>query len=127
MKENDWRAFITNQICAKTNCIEMAIYIQLFIQITYSDTILLHSVCISYEIYIHSELQTVHILKEAAMADELKAEYKRLQEKKRIKKDDALEVDEFEWIQVEKIALVIVLSFQSNNTNAVFIHLKLPS
>ena len=35
------------------------------------------------------------------MADEIKAEYKRLQEKKRPKKDDALEVDEFEWIQVE--------------------------
>ena len=35
------------------------------------------------------------------MADEIKAEYKRLQEKKRPKKDDALEVDEFEWIQVD--------------------------
>ena len=35
------------------------------------------------------------------MADEIKAEYKRLQEKKRPKTDDAIEVDEFEWIQVE--------------------------
>ena len=35
------------------------------------------------------------------MADEIKAEYKRLQEKKRPKKDDAHEVDEFEWIQVD--------------------------
>ena len=34
------------------------------------------------------------------MADEIKAEYKRLQAKKR-PKDDQLEVDEFEWIQVE--------------------------
>ena len=34
------------------------------------------------------------------MADELKAEYKRLQAKKR-PKDDQLEVDEFEWIQVK--------------------------
>ena len=58
-------------------------------------------VCILIELYIHSELQTIHILKGAAMADEIKAEYKRLQEKKRPKKDDALEVDEFEWIQVK--------------------------
>ena len=35
-----------------------------------------------------------------AMADEIKAEYKRLQEKKRPKNNDTLEVDEFEWIQV---------------------------
>ena len=35
------------------------------------------------------------------MADEIKAEYKRLQEKKKPKKDDAIEVDEFEWIQVK--------------------------
>ena len=35
------------------------------------------------------------------MADEIKAEYKRLQEKKRKKTDAAIEVDEFEWIQVE--------------------------
>ena len=34
------------------------------------------------------------------MADEIKAEYKRLQEKKRPKNNDTLEVDEFEWIQV---------------------------
>lgn len=121
---------MTGGLSLQTKYVQRQIVLQwqfIFIQITYSDTILLHSVCISYEIYIHSELQTVHILKEAAMADELKAEYKRLQEKKRPKKDDALEVDEFEWIQVETVALVIVLSFQSNNTNAVLIHLKLPS
>ena len=39
--------------------------------------------------------------RQPTMADEIKAEYKRLQEKKRPKKDDTLEVDEFEWIQVE--------------------------
>ena len=34
------------------------------------------------------------------MAEEIKAEYKRLQDKKRAKNKENIEVDEFEWIQV---------------------------
>ena len=34
------------------------------------------------------------------MAEDLKAEYKRIQEKKRPKNEDTIEVDEFEWVQV---------------------------
>ena len=34
------------------------------------------------------------------MAEEIKAEYKRLQDKKRAKNKENIEVDEFEWIQL---------------------------
>ena len=34
------------------------------------------------------------------MAEEIKAEYKRLQDKKHAKNKENIEVDEFEWIQV---------------------------
>jgi len=36
------------------------------------------------------------------MAEEIKAEYKRLQDKKRAKNKENIEVDEFEWIQLNK-------------------------
>ena len=34
------------------------------------------------------------------MAEDLKAEYKKIQESKRPKNEDTIEVDEFEWVQV---------------------------
>ena len=43
------------------------------------------------------------------MAEEIKAEYKRLQDKKRAKNKENIEVDEFEWIQV----LLVPMPFSS--------------
>ena len=39
------------------------------------------------------------------MAEEIKAEYKRLQDKKRAKNKENIEVDEFEWIQVLLVSM----------------------
>jgi len=40
------------------------------------------------------------------MAEDLKAEYKKIQESKRPKNEDTIEVDEFEWVQLNKELLL---------------------
>ena len=47
------------------------------------------------------------------MADEIKAEYKRLQDKKRAKNKENIEVDEFEWIQVLLVPIPSLYSSSS--------------